>query len=274
MNESLPLSTPAAAGNAPAAAPFNQSNADTVTLDAHGHDPAKYEWVPVLRKRRVDGWSPSVQRRFIEILADTGSVEQAAFAVGKSPSSCYQLRRAPGAESFAAAWAAAIDEASKRLLDSAFERALVGSDEPVFNRDGDRVGRRFRQSDKLLMFLLRAYMPERFGGVTENGRVRADMAPPAPQPVAKALALLAPVQPAKVEQTMAPEQLEDSLLVADMMDGELPRRYRDLEPEGVINPMPLGEDFERQLEDAKRAGSGREPLSDAEWTRHRDRLLG
>src|SRR3546814_16376152 len=79
-----------------------------------------------------------------------------------SESSAYRLRRAPGAEAFDRAWGAAIDAAAKKLLDAAFERALVGTDEPVFDRDGNRVGRRLRQSDRLLMFLLRAYGPERF----------------------------------------------------------------------------------------------------------------
>src|SRR3546814_9223269 len=68
-----------------------------------------------------------------------------------SESSAYRRRRAPGAEAFDRAWGAAIDAAAKKLLDAAFERALVGTDEPVFDRDGNRVGRRLRQSDRLLM---------------------------------------------------------------------------------------------------------------------------
>ena len=100
-------------------------------LDAHGHDPAAYDWIPVLKKRRKDGWSPDKQRAFIEALADSGSVATAAQCVGMSESSAYRLRRAPGAEAFDRAWSAAIDAASKKLLDAAFERALVGTDEPV-----------------------------------------------------------------------------------------------------------------------------------------------
>ena len=37
-------------------------------------------------------------------------------------------------------WDAAIEAASKKLTDAAFERALVGTDEPVFDREGNRVG--------------------------------------------------------------------------------------------------------------------------------------
>jgi hypothetical protein len=267
MSESLPHSTPAAAGNALAAAPSNLP-----VLDAHGHDLAAYDWVPVLRKRRGDGWSPSVQRRFIEALADYGSVATAAQAVGKSESNCYQLRRAPGAESFAAAWTAAIDEASKRLIDTAFERAIVGSDEPVFDKEGRRVGRRLRQSDRMLMFLLRAYMPERFGRAGQDRGVST--ASPVLDPVARALELLMPVQPADPHALMDPDRLETELQVADLMDGALPKKYRDADFAAKNNRMPLGGDFERELENAKRMGRGGKPLSDEEWAEHHKMLLG
>ena len=72
-------------------------------LDDHGFDPAAYRWVPVLRKPRADGWTPQRQVEFIATLADTGCVAQAARAAGMSARSCYRLRRAPGAENFAAA---------------------------------------------------------------------------------------------------------------------------------------------------------------------------
>ncbi|WP_338426410.1 hypothetical protein [Sphingopyxis kveilinensis] len=161
----------------------------TPARDAHGHDPAAYDWVPVLKKPRKDGWSPAKQRAFIEALADTGSVVTAAQRVGMSESSAYRLRRSPDAAAFDRAWSAAIDTASKKLLDTAFERAIVGSEEPVFDRDGNPVGRRLRHSDRLLMFLLRAYAPDRF-------RERDAAPPPAATPVAEALVHLHPAPPA------------------------------------------------------------------------------
>lgn len=197
-------------------------------LDAHGHDPAAYDWVPVLKKRRKDGWSPDKQRAFIEALADTGSVVTAAQCVGMSESSAYRLRRAPGAEAFDRAWSAAIDAASKKLLDAAFERALVGTDEPVFDRDGRRIGRRLRQSDRLLMFLIRAYGPERF---REAGRDRT--VAPATTPVAEALLHLHPAPPAAPAALMAPDDLAASLEIADLCDGVLPHWYRDDPGEAV-----------------------------------------
>ncbi|KTE54126.1 hypothetical protein ATE69_11995 [Sphingopyxis sp. H071] len=184
-------------------APIPSPDPATPALDAHGHDPAAYDWVPVLKKRRKDGWSPGKQRAFIEALADGGSVANAARAVGMSESSAYRLRRSPGAEAFDRAWCAAIEAASKKLIDAAFERALIGSEEPVFDREGNRVGRRLRQSDRLLMFLLRAYGPD---CLRTAAAPRTDTAPAA---------------------LMAPDDLAVALEAADLCDGELPRWYRD-----------------------------------------------
>jgi hypothetical protein len=139
-----------------------------------------------------------------------------------SESSAYRLRRSPGAEAFDRAWGAAIDAASKKLLDAAFERALVGTDEPVFDRDGNRVGRRLRQSDRMLMFLLRAYGPDRFRGAGPD-RIAA----PAASGVAEALVHLHPEPPAAPAALMPPGDFAVALEVADMCDGELPPWYRD-----------------------------------------------
>lgn len=227
-------------------APIPSPDPATPVLDAHGHDPADYDWVPVLKKRRKDGWSPDKQRAFIEALADSGSVVTAAQRVDMSESSAYRLRRSPGAEAFDRAWSAAIDAASKKLLDAAFERALVGTDEPVFDRDGNRVGRRLRQSDRLLMFLIRAYGPDCF---RDNGRDRT--AAPAATPVAEALAHLHPAPPAAPAALMAPDDLAGALEVADLCDGALPHWYRDAPGEAVPVPaaptIPTHDDHKAEL---------------------------
>src|SRR3546814_9121234 len=109
-----------------------------------------------------------------------------------SVQSCYHLRRAPGAEGFAAAWDAAIAEASKRLVDIAFDRAVNGMEEPIVNEDGQAIFMRRRYNDRLLMFLLRAHHPERYARVD---RVRApDEETPAALPVSHAIAALEPVR--------------------------------------------------------------------------------
>ena len=114
------------------------------------------------------------------------------------------------------------------MLDAAFERALVGTDEPVFDRDGHRVGRRLRQSDRLLMFLLRAYGPDCFRDTA------ARRTAPAATPVAEALAHLHPEPPAAPAALMAPDDLAVALEVADLCDGALPPWYRDDPREAVV----------------------------------------
>ena len=63
---------------------------------------------PVPLRGRHDGWTLERQARFLGMLAETGSVLAACAAVGMSRNSAYALRRKPEAESFAAAWDAAL----------------------------------------------------------------------------------------------------------------------------------------------------------------------
>lgn len=53
---------------------------------------------------RNDGWTPSRQLAFLDILARTRSVSPAASAVGMSREGAYRLRRRPDGALFAAAW--------------------------------------------------------------------------------------------------------------------------------------------------------------------------
>lgn len=248
-NHTPPESVPPSAAEPTAPAPAPDTLPDTIAdppapLDAHGHDPAAYDWVPVLRKPRQDGWTPVRQREFIQALADTGSVEKACAVVGLSRRGAYALRRAPGAQGFDRAWAAAIDAAGKRLLDEAFERALVGSDEPVFDKQGNRIGRRFRKSDAMLQFLLRGYFPERFGATAQerqaamtldaDGNVAAAATAPAAArartlPVAQAISAMLPEPPVDPAALLDADELALQLHVADQWDGELPS-YRRQDP--------------------------------------------
>jgi hypothetical protein len=226
-------------------------------LDAHGFDPAEYKWLPVRRRPRKDGWTPQRQQDFIAALAETGCVEQAALAVRMTERSCYRLRRSPGAEGFSAAWDVALQHAARRLLDVAFERAFRGTTEPVFDRDGHKVGTRYRQNDRLLMFLLRAYMPERFRHAHRDG-FAADEALPSSAldaaPMAEVLRRLEPVRPPEPHRLMPPDELEDALFIADTSPpGELPRWHRgrgDDEPAPALDPADEAElDWSRYRED-------------------------
>jgi hypothetical protein len=201
---------------------------ETPYLDAHGFDPDGYDWVPVLRRARVDGWTPDRQRRFIETLADCGSVAHAAREVGKSEVSAYRLRRSPGAEDFDRAWSAAIKTASKKLIDAAFHRALVGHEEPVYNKDGDMVGVRTRHSDRLLMFLMSTYMPKPFGMSVRERQMNYARPEPVPPPIADALDAMWPERPDDPHLLVPPAVLDRRIMVADnLYDGELPRQCKE-----------------------------------------------
>jgi hypothetical protein len=73
-------------------------------------------FTPVPLKPRHDGWTPELQLRFIAGLARGRSVEDSARRVGKTRTTAYELRKKPGAESFAAAWDEALLFAKQQRL--------------------------------------------------------------------------------------------------------------------------------------------------------------
>jgi hypothetical protein len=120
------------------------------------------DFAPVPRQyMRHDGWGPDVQRTFIDFLADTASVSEAARRVGRSASSAYRLRRHPEGGEFAAAWAAARALAIELIEDYALDRAANGVEVPVFAY-GDKIATRRVFSESLVMFMLRNLAPERY----------------------------------------------------------------------------------------------------------------
>ncbi|MEE1876243.1 hypothetical protein [Altererythrobacter litoralis] len=124
--------------------------------------PLPLQFTPVPRaKPRSNGWKPDIQRAFIEALADTGSVKAACRRVGRTEHGACMLRRHPEAESFRAAWEAALALGIRRIEDVAIDRALNGVEMPVYSY-GELVGTRTVYNDRLLMFLLRNRAPERF----------------------------------------------------------------------------------------------------------------
>jgi hypothetical protein len=70
--------------------------------------PRALSFYPVPTRSRRDGWTIQRQAAFIGSLVETGSAMGACAAVGMSRKSAYQLRARPRAESFAAAWDAAL----------------------------------------------------------------------------------------------------------------------------------------------------------------------
>jgi len=119
--------------------------------------PAPPAFTPVPRKcARYDGWTPARQAAFIDALNDTGSVKAACAAVGMAEVGAYQLRRQPGAEEFAAAWAAAQENGIGILRDALMHRAIHGVEVPVYSY-GKLVGARRVYNDRVGTFMLANY---------------------------------------------------------------------------------------------------------------------
>jgi Homeodomain-like domain len=82
---------------------------------------------PVPLRTRHDGWTAELQFRFILLLARGYGPSEAARQLGKSRQTAYDLRKKPGAESFAAAWDAAQAFAREaRFAGSALPRGQFG----------------------------------------------------------------------------------------------------------------------------------------------------
>lgn len=112
-------------------------------------------FTPVPVKPRHDGWTAERQRAFVMMLAQLGSVRQAAASVGKSRRSAYQLRRREGAGSFAAAWDRALAAGEENAIRLGVERALHGTERPYFYR-GRQVASCRVYDNALLRAALRA----------------------------------------------------------------------------------------------------------------------
>ena len=103
------------------------------TPDTPSPLPALTDFTPVPRQfERAEGWTPEVQRAFIDWLADLGSVTEACRLVGRSTTGAYRLKRHPEAGEFAAAWARALAFAVGQAEDNAIDRAINGVEVPIF----------------------------------------------------------------------------------------------------------------------------------------------
>lgn len=127
-------------------------------------------FTPVPRQRmRRGGWSAERQRQFIALLAETGSVRAACRRMGVGEHHIYKLRAHPEGASFRKAWETALDLGIARIEDVAMDRALYGTEDPVFWQ-GEQVGTRRVYNDRLLMFLLSNRAPGRFGATGIGSR--------------------------------------------------------------------------------------------------------
>jgi len=122
----------------------------------------------------------------------------------------------------------------------------------VLDKNGHCVYVRTRYDGKLLMFLLRAHQPDRYRHGHQAVRQPSEPPPPEIPPVAEALRSLEPVTLPEPHRLMSPDDLETAIQCADILDGTLPHWHRYKGFEGPPVQAPLGEEFERRLEAAKR----------------------
>ncbi len=110
-------------------------------------------------RKRLAGWCAERQKLFLTVLAETGQVHLAAAAARLSIRSAQALRvRSPA---FEKGWRVAEQLAVGRLSPIAFDRAINGRIEQVY-QSGELVAERRVPSDKMLMWLLARLDPKRF----------------------------------------------------------------------------------------------------------------
>jgi hypothetical protein len=106
---------------------------------------------PGLRPRH-DGWTQARTQRFLDTLAYTGCVEDAARVAGMSDVGARRMKRKYPA--FEAAWEDALERAQTGLIAIAYRRAVEGR-ETVIIRKGEEYERRIAPSDAMLSLLVK-----------------------------------------------------------------------------------------------------------------------
>lgn len=169
---------------------------------------------PPPRRHRHDGFTAERQRIFIETLAATASVADAARAADIARTTAYRLYNSADAPGFRAAWDGALRMAMNVLATTAFDRAVNGVEEIVYHK-GDRVGVRWKYNDRLLMFLLRVRDPLNFAPLDDlQGWLRHRDAE-TPRPLEPALDRLAAAEQAWGDRLDPPPNAALRHLAAD-----------------------------------------------------------
>jgi hypothetical protein len=96
-----------------------------------------FAFTPIPVRPRGDGWNVGIQQRFVLTLAATGSVGLSLQMVGRSRQSMHNLKARPDADSFNAAFDAALSAGQCRVVDQALAQARDG----VFNVRVSPTGR-------------------------------------------------------------------------------------------------------------------------------------
>jgi len=103
------------------------------------------------------------KRAFLTAFAQIGIVRQAAKAadINRGTHNNWLNDPSPEGDEYRAAFELAKQYACEYLELEAFRRATQGVDEPIY-QGGEQVGIRRRYSDTLLIFLMKAAMPEKY----------------------------------------------------------------------------------------------------------------
>lgn len=144
-------------------APHDEADSDDARAVFRSDLPPDLQFTPVPRQtKRSNGFTPERQRTFIAMLAATGSVTTACSAIDCSTHAIYKLRHAAGAESFAAAWDAAVARGARRILDVMVDNAINGTPEYLYV-NGQIAAERRRFNTRAQMWIVSHYLPEMFG---------------------------------------------------------------------------------------------------------------
>ena len=108
-----------------------------------------------VRTREKGDW----KQIFLKELARTGIVGTACKKAKIGRTTAYKVRDED--EDFAAAWAAALDDATDDMEAEAWRRGKQGTLKPVF-QGGKEVGKIREYSDTLLIFMLKGARPEKY----------------------------------------------------------------------------------------------------------------
>lgn len=116
-------------------------------------------------------WTGAKMAGFIDALAGSHSVAEAARSVGMSRQSAYKLRARLRDTTFDHAWEAAYQHGFDQLAQSVLERAINGVEVPHYYQ-GELVGTSRRYNDSLALALLRG---RDMGGRSAYGRHRDEL---------------------------------------------------------------------------------------------------
>jgi hypothetical protein len=143
------------------ASPFNSADA-AVAEQAAACDPLPWECDPPEEsgRQRHDAFTGAKKQQYLKLLARVGCILDACRLTGVSSSTVYNHQA--GDPDFARNCGLAIAMAATPIELAAYERAVVGQEEPVI-RGGKVVGTRIKRSDYMLRVLLQGADPKKYG---------------------------------------------------------------------------------------------------------------